>query len=153
MHRSGLTASAIAGFVAWTGSLLAAALYIPPAEWAGARDLGSMALWSAPFGGIIALAAAASVDGLRTRSLLWTYGGALLLGPTLGFGSFALAVKVRGGWVVAFPVFSCWAFGGLLGLLAAACVTRPRSRWIAGGLATVALGALLLTHSVLRRLG
>jgi len=154
MQGPTITRSAVSGTIAWAASWLAAVLYVAPNGWVGARDLAPMTLWSAPFAVVLSLAAALSVASARGRSVLWLYGSALLLGPALGFGCFALAAMVRGGWVVAFPVFSCWAYGGFLGLLYAATTTRSaKSIGAAVGLLLLASLALVWTHSALRRLG
>jgi hypothetical protein len=141
------------GSVAWAASLIAAALYIAPTGWRGAGDLVSMAVWSAPFALVIAGAGVATSAGAEPRGPVRTFGPAVTLGPALGIIAFAAAAGVRGGWVVAFPVFSCWAFGGLLGLVAAVLPGRCGSLRIAGGISLVGLVVLLWSHAVLRRLG
>jgi len=141
------------GSVAWAASLVAAALYIAPTGWRGAGDLVSMALWSVPFALAVGVAGIATAAGAQPRGPVRTFGPAVTLGPTLGIIAFAAAAGVRGGWVVAFPVFSCWAFAGLLGLVAAALPGRRGSVRLAGGISLVGLVALLWSHVVLRRLG
>ena len=147
-----IAAAVRAGTAAWTASLLAALLYIAPDGWQGAGDLPAMAGRSLAFAGAAAVVAL-GFNRFHLRSALGAHLAAAVLGPALGLGSFLVVVQLRGGWIAAFPVFTCWAFGGLVALLATCGRQYPHARWMAEGLAMLGLVALLYTHATLRRLG
>jgi len=147
------TRSLIASAVAWVGSLLGAVEYVASNQWTGARELLGMMLWTVAFAMVVAIAAIALLPTLQALKPLWACVVVMILGPALGFGTFLLAVALRGGWVVAFPAFTCWAFGGLAGLLALTGISHPRSWFAVTGIAGVAFAVLVWAHSVLLRLG
>jgi hypothetical protein len=151
--RTAAARAAIAGAVAWGGSLLGAVQYVAANDWVEVRDLPLTMAWTAAFGAIVTAAAAVLDPALRGRRPAWAYAAAVILGPALGLGCFWLAVALRGGWVVAFPVFTCWAFGGVVALLALAAMAHPGSWPAAAGFAGGALVILLWIHSLLAGLG
>jgi len=144
--------AAIAAGTAWAAALVGAAEYLVTGDGSGARDLAEMAGWSLPFAAVIYLTGYLTSERLRRVPALWTYIGAMLLGPALGLACFAIAAVVLDGWVVSFPVYIAWAFGGALGLVAAELVAHPRS-WPLGLVVSAVALALVVwanarTHAV-----
>jgi len=147
--------AAIAAGTAWAASLVAAAQYLVITGWSGTRDLAGMAAWSLPFAGVIYLTGYLASERLRRLPAVWTYIGALLLGPALGLSCFTIAAVLLEGWVVSFPVYIAWAFGGALGLVAADLVAHPRSWPLGIVVSAIAVGLVLWanarTHAVQAR--
>jgi len=145
--------AALAGVLAWAASLLAAVLYVLPQGATGLADLPEMSLWSVPVAVIISVTAVIIGEATRSWGPFQRSLAAVVIGVAVGLACFAIAVSLRGGWVVAFPVFVCWAFAGAVGLLGGALTATPRSWPAAIGLSLALLAGLLWTHSVLRNLG
>jgi hypothetical protein len=95
-----------------------------------------MVIWSVPFAGLVAVAAILAVT--RQHGVAPALLVAMLIGPFLGLGYFALLAEARGGWKLAFPAFVCWAYGGGAGLLTAVAVGF-RSGRAAAALCAIAL--------------
>ncbi len=142
----------IAATIAWVGSLIGAVEYVATNEWSGAGDLAGMTVWSLPLAAVIFVASHFLFDTRSGSSIpSWICWAAILLGPVLGLGCFAVAASLLDGWRVGFPVFVCWAFGATLGLTAAAAVSR-RQFWPAAVASSVlALVLLVLVNALLQR--
>jgi hypothetical protein len=78
------------------------------------------------------------------RAASVAYPLAILIGGVFGFLAFVLAAFVLGGWLGAFsfPVFFCWLFGGVIGLVAVVWAGR-RQTWPAAVLVALVAVAVL----------
>ena len=147
--------ASIAATIAWAGSLIGAVEYVASNEWSGAADLSGMTVWSLPLAAVIFVATHVLFGTRRRANSVpsWICWAAILVGPALGVGCFAIAAAFLDGWRVGFPVFVCWAFGATLGLIAAATISR-RQFWPAA--VAVSVGALVLLvfiNALLQRSG
>jgi len=136
---------AVVASVAWLGSLGTAALYLARHDWHGAADLLGMAFWSLPFAGLVAVTAIPLLKAPHGEFLALV--GAVVLGPLLGLGYFALISELRGGWKLAFPAFVCWAFGGGAGFLISVALVFRRASGAALLLTVAMLAGVWWTYA------
>jgi hypothetical protein len=139
------SAAVVAGFTTTLGAVGAAVCYLAANSWFGSGDLPAMVFWSAPLGGLVAMAVRMLSPLLDRARRAWRFAAFAILGGILGYLWTVAVALILGGWIAAFsfPVLFCWMAGGILGGTAAALVAQPRS-WPIAALITGATVVLLL---------
>jgi hypothetical protein len=134
----------VGSVAAWLASIAAAVSYLATNNWFGAGDLYGMAVWSLPLAVLVGLGARSSSAWLNRRPASVAYPIAILIGGGLGFLTSLLAAFVLGGWLggFSFPVFFCWVFGGVIGLVSVVWTGR-RQTWPAAVLLALAAAVVL----------
>lgn len=153
LRRRQLRRAVVGGIAAWSASLAAAIAYLAPGGIQWARDVLPLAGWSVPLAGVVAAGAVALLPRSPPRNQGVRGTLALVLGAGLGLALFAVLAAWRRGWTFPVPLFTCWAYGGALGLLSAALPDDRAGRVPYLVMAAAASVLLLLSHGVLRRPG
>jgi hypothetical protein len=136
---SALIGSVSFGIVSWGSAFI----HVAQNDWFGAGDLRGFAFWVLIFSALIYPFLHFLHKKTVSKSLLISYGSALLTSLVLTFLFILLLILVLGPWIGAFsfPVLFCLLIGSSIGSILTVYISRPKT-WVPAIASTLTLPVL-----------